>query len=314
MVVCGAGKTEILFEGINKAIEVGHNILIATPRSDVVHELTPRLKAVFPNVPVISLYGGSEDRGKDGQLVIATTHQVLRYDNHFDFVVIDEVDAFPYSFDPMLKFATKKATKIAATTIFLTATPNKKIQKDAQKGVLQMVKIPVRYHGFPLPVPKLAWAGNWRKHLKKHQLTSCLRKWLQQKLQSNQQAFLFVPSVIVLKQLLPMLQKINPNIQGVYAEDPDRREKVQQFRNGVTPILVTTTILERGVTVPNVEVVVYGADDEVFTESALVQISGRVGRSATCPTGDILFFHYGKTEAMLDAVDHIKEMNKLGGF
>ncbi|MFB8735903.1 helicase-related protein [Bacillus sp. SL00103] len=43
-------------------------------------------------------------------------------------------------------------------------------------------------------------------------------------------------------------------------------------------VLVTTTILERGVTIPNVQVGVLGAESTIFTESALVQISGRAGR------------------------------------
>ncbi|RXJ02310.1 DNA/RNA helicase [Anaerobacillus alkaliphilus] len=307
--VCGAGKTEILFEGINKAIELGQTVLIATPRSDVVHELTPRIKAVFPKISVLSLYGGSEDRGKEGQLVIATTHQLLRYYHHFDFVVIDEVDAFPFSFDPMLKYAANNAAKPEGTTILLTATPDKKLQK---AKYIDIVKIPKRFHGFPLPVPTIQWSGNWRKLLKKQQILKVVLHWLKQR--GSQQTFLFVPSVAVLNQLVPLLQKQFSSLEGVHSEDPNRREKVQKFRAKEIQILVTTTILERGVTVLNVAVAVYGADDDVFTESALVQISGRVGRSTEFPTGDIVFFHYGKTEAMLDAIDHIEKMNKLGGF
>lgn len=306
--VAGAGKTEILFEGINRALSLGQTILIATPRSDVVHELTPRLKVAFPQTSIISLFGGSEDKGKQGQLVIATTHQLLRYENHFDFVVIDEVDAFPFSYDPMLHFATERAAKRTATTVLLTATPDKKLR---QTPHLQIVKIPKRYHGHPLPVPKTVWCGNWRKLLEKKQISPPVLQWLERK---NQQVFLFVPSVTILNKLVPILKSYFPQIEGVHAEDQHRREKVLKFRNNETQILVTTTILERGVTIPNVAVGVLGAENDIFTESALVQISGRAGRSAQYPTGEILFFHYGKTEAMLDAIDHIHEMNKLGGF
>ncbi len=76
----------------------------------------------------------------------------------------------------------------------------------------------------------------------------------------------------------------------MHAEDPKRKEKVLAFRRGQIPILVTTTILERGVTVPNIDVAVLGAEQPIFTESALVQIAGRVGRSAQYPTGDVRFF------------------------
>src|SRR5690606_27188817 len=42
--VCGAGKTEVLFAGINTALAAGKRLCIATPRTDVVRELAPRLK------------------------------------------------------------------------------------------------------------------------------------------------------------------------------------------------------------------------------------------------------------------------------
>jgi competence protein ComFA len=99
-------------------------------------------------------------------------------------------------------------------------------------------------------------------------------------------------------------------ISSVYAEDPERKKKVEQFRRGELFMLITTTILERGVTVPNIDVAVLGSEHPVFTESALVQIAGRVGRSADYPSGDVCFFHYGKTKAMLDSVHHISEMNR----
>ena len=84
------------------------------------------------------------------------------------------------------------------------------------------------------------------------------------------------------------------------------------FREGAIPLLVTTTILERGVTISNVAVCVLGAENEVFDEAALVQISGRVGRDYKYPNGDILFFHYGQTIAMNKAIRQIKEMNREG--
>ena len=97
--VCGAGKTEVLFQGIEAALTAGKRVCIATPRTDVVLELTPRLKAAFPGITVASLYGGSEDRHLYAPLTIATTHQLLRFYQAFDTVIVDEVDAFPYTAD-----------------------------------------------------------------------------------------------------------------------------------------------------------------------------------------------------------------------
>lgn len=46
--VCGAGKTEVLFNGIHQALQQGKRVCIATPRTDVILELAPRLHRVFP--------------------------------------------------------------------------------------------------------------------------------------------------------------------------------------------------------------------------------------------------------------------------
>ena len=62
--VCGAGKTEVLFAGIEAGLLAGKRICMATPRTDVVLELSPRLKRAFPAIEVSALYGGSEDRSK----------------------------------------------------------------------------------------------------------------------------------------------------------------------------------------------------------------------------------------------------------
>ena len=311
--VCGAGKTEVLFEGISVAIAAGKKVLIATPRSDVVVELMPRIKKVFPTTSVIALYGNSRDRGKDGQLVISTTHQLVRYDDAFDVIIVDEVDAFPYSFDPMLAFAVKSSAKNNASIIYLSATPDDMMKKRVNVGELRVVKIPKRYHGHPLPVPRLCWAGNWPKLIKRGKIPNVVVRWVQSILTEQKQALIFIPSVVLLTIILPIFQMINRNIVAVHAEDPQRRSKVQQFRDGKITILLTTTILERGVTVPNIAVGVFGAEEKVFTESALVQIAGRAGRSADYPDGDVVFFHYGKTKAIVKAIQHIKEMNRMGG-
>lgn len=113
-----------------------------------------------------------------------------------------------------------------------------------------------------------------------------------------------------MEELLPLLKKLHPKIESVHAEDPQRKEKVQKMRNKEIPILLTTTILERGVTIPDLDVAVLGAEDSIFSESALVQIAGRVGRHPDYPSGDIAFFHHGKTEAMVKARRQILAMNK----
>ncbi|WP_062237752.1 DEAD/DEAH box helicase [Fictibacillus sp. FJAT-27399] len=312
--VCGAGKTEVLFYGLERALKAGLRVCLATPRTDVVLELLPRLRKVFPGVTLAGLYGGSEEKLEGAQLVVSTIHQLYRYRDAFDLVVVDEVDAFPYSYDSSLEYAVLQAKKEDALLVYLSATPGRKMKKRAVAGGLPHVKIPLRFHGYPLPVPQFVWCGNWKKRLKKGRLPKNVMNWVEHQLEVKRQGFLFVPSVVALHQVAALLQAVFPGIEGVHAEDPDRKEKVMKFRNGEISILVTTTILERGVTVPYTDVAVLGAEEDIFTESALVQISGRAGRSKDDPAGEVVFFHYGKTNAMVDARRHIEGMNQEAGL
>lgn len=308
--VCGAGKTEVLFEGIHHALAMQKRVCIATPRTDVVLELSPRLQAIFPTIEVASLYGGSEDRQKYSPLTITTTHQLLRFYKAFDTIILDEVDAFPYSVDEALQYAVNHARKDMSSLIYLTATPNEQWQKECRKGKRDSVTIPARYHRHPLPVPDFVWCGNWNKGLTKGRLPPNVMKWLKHRIETGKQVLIFIPKIELIPKILPLLQKLHPAIEAVHAEDPNRKEKVKAMRSKEIPLLITTTILERGVTFPNLDVAVFGSEDHIFTESALVQISGRVGRSAQFPSGDITFFHYGLTESMLKARKQIEGMNK----
>lgn len=308
--VCGAGKTEILFQGIHAALHKGERVCIAAPRTDVVLELAPRLQKVFPSIPVAALYGGSPQRHEYSPLVISTVHQLYRYKDAFDVLIVDEVDAFPYSFDATLRYAAEKSRKPSSAIIYLTATPNETWQRQCRQGKRRFVSIPARYHRHPLPIPKIRWLGNWKKSLKKGRIPTKLKLWTQNRLERNKQALLFFPSIRTMNDALPLFQTLDSRIKAVHAEDPNRIEKVEGMRRKEIPVMLTTTILERGVTFPNLDVAVVGAEEDIFSESALVQISGRVGRSVHFPNGEIMFFHYGLTKEIIKAIRHIERMNR----
>lgn len=301
--VCGSGKTEVLFHGLEVALSQNKTVCIATPRTDVVLELFPRLKKAFPSIDISALYGGSS---KDStQFVISTTHQLIRFKEFFDVIIIDEVDAFPYNNDSSLQYAVEKSRKKNSSLIYLTATPSKSMIQNQQS----IVRIPSRFHGFPLPIPSLTWIGNWRKKIEKELLPSILIKWIKKQVEDGKPVLLFLPSISLIDKVTPLMNEY-VKCEGVHSEDEDRVNKVIRFRNNELPVLLSSTILERGITIKNVSVAVIGAEDNVFTESALVQIAGRAGRSKEFPGGSVKFFHYGKTNAMVSAVRHINGMNR----
>lgn len=321
--VCGAGKTEMLFPGITEALSTGKRICIATPRADVVRELAPRLQNAFKPIPVQGLYGGSEDKDGTAQIIIATTHQLLRYQAAFDLLIIDEIDAFPFHADPSLPYAANRAKGNTNTTVYLTATPRQKQRIQIARRKLPHVFVPTRFHGQPLPVPTMKMSFTLRNALHKYEAPAPLVKWLKNRTESTRQLLIFVPTIMLAEKmkdkLVDLLQKegilkASNELIAVHAGDPDRKEKVQAFRKREIFILLTTTILERGVTFPSVDVVILDAGHAVFDEAALVQIAGRAGRSPDDPTGEVIFFHDGKTNAMVQAIDSIRLMNKRGGF
>ncbi|WP_377887704.1 DEAD/DEAH box helicase [Alkalihalobacillus sp. R86527] len=305
--VCGSGKTEVLFKGLEAAIGENKTICIATPRTDVVLELLPRLRKVFPNIELSGLYAGSTDPLTP--FIISTTHQLIRYKNAFDVMIIDEVDAFPFEYDPTLQYAVQKSMKDSGALIYLTATPSKKILKQVSELSLPHVRIPARFHGYALPIPTFVWIGNWRKSIQKGKVPKLLVQWIKKQFTQNKPVMLFIPSIKLLEQVQYLFETVGFSCEAVHSEDPERVEKVKKFRAADYPLLLTTTILERGVTIENVSIGVLGAEAEIFTESALVQIAGRAGRSEKYPDGEIAFFHFGKTNDMLLATRHITRMN-----
>lgn len=311
--VAGAGKTEMLFPGIEYALLKGKRVGIVTPRVDVALELAPRIQTAFPSVPLAVLYGGMEEPYAYTQIVVATTHQLYRFKEAFDVLIIDEIDAFPFHLDDSLQFAAEKARKQTSALIYLSATPDEKMQKAVSNKALQATILPARYHGYKLPVPQTKMCRNWSQKLLTNFPKTSFGKMFNQKLQEERKFLVFAPNIEWMGKLEKTLRKLYPNIpfEAVSSEDPKRKEKVMQMRRNELQLLISTTILERGVTFPNIDVLVIGAEDRIFTESALVQIAGRCGRAADFPTGDVIYFHDGQSIAMKKAIRQIKKMNHL---
>ncbi|MFD0680756.1 MULTISPECIES: DEAD/DEAH box helicase [unclassified Paenibacillus] len=311
--VTGAGKTEMIFPLIQYTVAQGGKVVVATPRRDVVLELKPRLEKAFAPTPVVTLYGGSEQRWDSGMITIATTHQLMRFRNAFDLVIIDELDAFPYHNNPMLEYAARNVCKTNGATILLSATPPKHLQKAAKRRHIPHVKVAARFHRHPLPVPILMSSPSLAQQLKQSSLSIKLKHRMIASLQRGAQVFVFVPKIHMVEPLTQLLSRLFPEIvvQGTSSKDDNRTQKVGDFRSRQVRMLVTTTILERGVTIPKSDVFILDADAPIFDSAALVQMAGRAGRSADDPAGSVFFAAKERTRAQVEAVRQIKAMNAL---
>ncbi|MBE7681642.1 helicase-related protein [Paenibacillus sp. P13VS] len=311
--VTGAGKTEMIFPLLQHTVERGGRALVATPRRDVVLELAPRLAKAFPDVTLATLYGGSTERWKDAQLTLATTHQLMRFYQGFDLVIIDELDAFPYHNDPMLAHAAAASCKSDGNFIYLSATPPARLQKEVAQGKLTHARVPVRFHRYPLPVPQLIKMPTVAECIKKRSLPATLKSSIQTSLQREAQVFVFVTRIAQIEAFVDLMRRIFPqiHIEGTSSQDTDRASKVMAFRERDIRLLVTTTILERGVTIPRSDVFILDADNGLFDEASLVQMAGRAGRSMDDPAGRVVFASSRRTRSQVKAVAQIRKMNTI---
>ncbi|MDR2832115.1 MAG: DEAD/DEAH box helicase family protein, partial [Streptococcaceae bacterium] len=196
--VTGAGKTEMIFEGIQVALEKGLTVGIAIPRVDVCIELYPRMKEAFSTIEIGLLHGRSKEEFRDLPLIICTTHQLMRFYDYFDVLIVDEVDAFPFAYNEQLAFALKNACKKTHSLIYLTATPSQDLLKE-----MPLVTLPARFHRKLLTVPEFIWCGNWREKLLKKKLAKSFRKVIRNCIEDDFPFLIFCPVI----DLLPLLKE-----------------------------------------------------------------------------------------------------------
>ena len=312
--VTGAGKTEMIYQVVSKVIDDGGAVCLASPRIDVCLELYRRLQNDFA-CEIALLHGESEPYFRT-PLVVATTHQLLKFYHAFDLLIVDEVDAFPYVDNTMLYYAVKNSVKEDGLRIFLTATSTDELDKKVRTGELKRLSLPRRFHGNPLIIPKPVWLSDFNRCLEKSQLSSKLKAYIEKQRKTGYPLLIFASEIQKGEKLKEILQVYFPDekIGFVSSVTEDRLEQMQAFRDGELTILISTTILERGVTFPCVDVFVVEANHRLFTKSSLIQIGGRVGRSIDRPTGELLFFHDGLNASIKKAIKEIKQMNKEAGL
>lgn len=310
--VTGAGKTEMIFQVIDKVLSQGGRVAVVSPRVDVCRELGPRLQAAFQSIPLIVLHGEMDQPYYYTQLLVATNHQLWKFYHAFDLIIVDEVDAFPLVGDQGLHFGVDQAIKPSGKIVYLTATPDDYIRTLEKQARASITRLPARYHGYPLPEPVFKWIGDWQEQIQRKK-QGAMWRLIEKFRKQDGVKLIFMPHIELAKLLFEkMVQRgWGHGLDLVHAKDPCRAQKVQSLREGKISCLITTTILERGVTFTNCQVLILGSEHVAFTRSALVQMSGRVGRKADFPSGILWYGHFGISRAMRQARTDIIHMNRL---
>lgn len=295
--VCGAGKTEIVVKSISSYLSRGLKVCYAISRREVVIELAFRFKKMFVNNNVVAVYG---DHHKEltGDLIVCTTHQLFRYYKTFDLLVLDEVDAFPLSGNETLMNIALNAC--SGNIIYSTATLNSFLSKYLEKRKYQEVSLFIRPSLKPLIEPKVIYNFNIVNYI----LLFALMKKM------TNQCIIFVSS----KRLTYLLYKVFKkffNCTYVYSDLDNRNENIIKFKNKEYQFIISTTVLERGITIKDVNVIIIYDRKNAFDKSSLIQMTGRVGRNYKNPTGYAYILSSSINKEVKECINEIKEANHI---
>lgn len=294
--VTGAGKTDIVALSISYYLKKGLRVAYAIPRREVVIELTGRFKKVFNQARVVSVYGGHHDE-LTGDLIICTTHQLYRYYQSFDLLILDEADAFPLSGNDTLMNIALKSCR--GQFVFSTATVNDFLNLYLKKMECEEVNLYVRPSLKPMYIPKVLYMPNLFIYLS---LIFLLRK-------CPEQGIIFVSSkkmaVLVYRLLKPFF-----SVCYVYSDYEKRDENILKFRNGVYRYAISTTVLERGISLNRISVYILYDHPDAFDTSSLVQIVGRVRRGLNSETGEAYIISSVFSKDIRGCINQLKEANR----
>lgn len=296
---CGAGKTELVMDSIQSALRDGKKVGFAISRRQVVLEICERMAQAFEMISVVAVCEG-HTQVVDGDLIVCTMHQLYRYPQTFDLLIMDEIDAFPYRGNPLLERIAAHACK--GQRLYLTATPDEGMLEAVEQGKLAMVELFQRPHGHPLVEPRVI------RGLPLFQLWHCAR-FLKERKKSKTPVLVFVPTIRDAHRYHRLFQW-RFRCCAFTSQSTEKEKIIADFRDQRYDCLFTTTVLERGITIHGVDVVVLHCDHAVFQEASLIQIIGRVGRSAAMPTGTGLFLCRRVNREIKRCIRAIQKMNE----
>ena len=298
--VCGAGKTELIYSVMAYCLSLGKAVAFAVPRRDVAIELSQRIHMVFPNNSIVSVYGGHTEK-LVADIVVLTTHQLYRYEKYFDLIILDEIDAFPFKNNKLLNSMFFRAVK--GNIVMMSATPSKDVIDFFSQNGKQILELNTRFHKHPLPVPKVITRIGV---LKLPYLILKLRKFIK----GGKKVFVFAPTISKCESIYKIIKICMKNGTFVHSKCKDRAQIISKFKHGEYDYLITTAVLERGVTFKDLQVIIYDADNGLYNSQTLIQIAGRVGRKIDAPEGEVIFLVNKRTSEIDDAIKTIESKNR----
>lgn len=276
----GFGKTEVAMRAAFKAVNDHKQVVILVPTTVLAQQHYTNFKERFQNfavnIDVLSRFRSKKEQTatleklKNGQVdILIGTHRVLSKDVVFadlGLMIIDEEQRFGVKHKETLKELKKQVDVLT-----LTATPIPRTLHMSMLGIrdLSVIETPPtnRY-----PVQTYVLEKN----------DSVIHDAVLREMERGGQVYYLYNKVDTIVQKVSELQELIPEASIGYVHG--RMSEVQlentllDFIEGQYDILVTTTIIETGVDIPNANTLFIENADHMGL-STLYQLRGRVGRS-----------------------------------
>lgn len=276
----GYGKTEVAIRAAFKAVKDSKQVAFLVPTTILAQQHYETMRdrfAGFPvNVGLLSRFRTKKqqqetiDGLRKGMVdIVVGTHRLLSKDVVFadlGLLVVDEEQRFGVKHKERLK-----QLKSQVDVLTLTATPIPRTLHMSMLGVrdLSVIETPPadRY-----PVQTYVMEKN----------PGAIREAIERELARDGQVFYLHNRVETIEQKVEELQQLVPDARIAYAHgqlsEVQLENVLMAFINGEYDVLVTTTIIETGVDMPNVNTLFVDNADYMGL-STLYQLRGRVGRS-----------------------------------
>lgn len=313
----GYGKTEIAIRAAFKAVQEGKQVAYLVPTTILAQQIYNTFEQRMKNFPVtvaqLSSFRTSKEikeslsELKKGFVdIVIGTHRLLSKDVEFKdlgLLIIDEEQRFGVTHKEKIK---KLKNDIDVLT--LSATPIPRTLHMSLVGIRDMSVLEEP------PVDRVPIQTFVTEHN-----DEMIREAINRELARNGQVYYVYNKVRSIDEVAAHIQELVPEANVAYAHGQMEKrmlEKIMyEFINGEIDVLISTTIIETGMDISNVNTMII-EDADKFGLSQLYQLRGRVGRSSRTAYAFLLYRRDRMlTEVAEKRLSAIREFSDFGsGF
>jgi transcription-repair coupling factor (superfamily II helicase) len=312
----GYGKTEVAVRACFKAIMGGKQVAFLAPTTILAEQHFENFEERFSHFPVrVAMLSRLVERREVRQTLervqkgeidlLVGTHRLIQKDVRFKnlgLIVIDEEQRFGVKDKERLK-----ELKTNVDCLTLSATP---IPRTLHMSLLKIRDMSLLVTPPQNRLPIETFIGEYNEEL----LISAIRS----EVERGGQIFFLHNRIGDLRDIRAALEQLVPEmlIETAHGqmESRDLEDVMHRFVNGGFHILVSTTIIENGIDIPNVNTIIIDHAG-LYGMSQLYQLRGRVGRSDRTSYAYLFYSKNELTEIAAKRLKGISDFTELGsGF